>query len=87
MANVKDKVVTTESLSVLHEHNKKTYMPMTDPTCTGTMTMDGDAIFFGDVYASSIIIGASVKLVPNTDRIEIVFLDNITDLDGVIEES
>lgn len=30
MAEIKDKVVTVESLSTLHEHNKKTYVAKTD---------------------------------------------------------
>lgn len=76
MAEVKDKIVTVGSLSALHEHNKETFMPMTNPTGNGTMTMDGSADFSGDVNVGSITIGSSVKLVPNVDRIEIVFLDN-----------
>ena len=79
MVKVKDKLVTAESLSALHESNKKTYMPMTDPTGNGTMTMDGNANFSGDVNVGSITIGSSVKLVPNVDRIEIVFLNNGTE--------
>ena len=42
MIEVKDKLVTAESLSALHEHNKNTYMPMVDPTGSGTMSFDGD---------------------------------------------
>ena len=30
MADIKDKVVTVESLSALHEHNKDTYVAKTD---------------------------------------------------------
>lgn len=75
MADTKDKVVTVESLSVLHEDNKKTYMPMADPTGSGTMTMDGNANFSGNINVGSITIGSNVKLVPTGDRIEIVFLE------------
>lgn len=42
MAEVKDKIVTVESLSALHQHNKDTYMQMVNPTGSGTMTFDGD---------------------------------------------
>lgn len=42
MTEVKDKVVTVESLSALHEYNKDTYIPMVDPSGSGTMTFDGD---------------------------------------------
>ena len=80
MAGIKDKIVTVESLSALHEHNKNTYMPMVDPTCSGTMTMNGDANFSGnvnagDVNAGSLIIGSNVKLVPTGNSLEIVFLN------------
>ena len=42
MAEVKDKIVTVESLSTLHEHNKSNYMPMVNPTGSGAMTFNGD---------------------------------------------
>lgn len=82
MADIKDKVVTVESLSALHEDSKKTYMPMADPTGSGTMTMDGNANFSGNVNVGSITIGSNVKLVPAGDRIEIVFLDDETIEEG-----
>lgn len=81
MAEVKDKTVTVESLSVLHEDNKKTYMTKADPACSGTMTMDGNANFSGNINVGSISIGSNVKLVPVGDRIEIVFVEE------TIEES
>lgn len=75
MAEIKDKVVTVESLAALHEDNKNTYMPMNNPVGSGTMTIDGNATFSGNVNVGSISIGSSVKLIPTGDRIEIVFLD------------
>lgn len=78
MAEIKDKVVTVESLSVLHEHNKETYMPMVDPTGSGTMTMDGNANFSGVVKVNSLMLGTNVKLVPTENSLEIVFLDETT---------
>lgn len=77
MAEIKDKVVTVESLATLHEHNKDTYMPMDNPIGNGTMTMNGDAIFTG-----GLMIGSKVKLVPTGDSLEIVFLE-----EEAIEES
>lgn len=82
MAEIKDKVVTVESLAALHEDNKNTYMPKNDPTGSGTMTMDGSANFSGNVNVGSISIGSSVKLVPAGDRIEIVFLDEEITTEG-----
>lgn len=82
MAEIKDKVVTVESLSTLHEHNKSTYMPMADPTGSGTMTMNGDGNFSGNMNVGSLMIGSNVKLVPNGDSLEIVFLNEET-----VEES
>lgn len=82
MAEVKDKVVTVESLSTLHEHNKNTYITKSDPSGSGTMTMEGDASFSGSVTVNSLMIGNNVKLVPTENSLEIVFLDEET-----IEES
>ena len=78
MAEIKDKVVTVESLSILHEDNKNTYMVKNDPTCNGTMTMDGNANFSGNVDVGSIMIGSKIKLVPTENALEIVFLDEET---------
>lgn len=75
MAEIKDKVVTVESLSILHEHNKETYMPMVDPVGSGMMTINGDGTFSGDLNVNSITINSNVKLIPNADGIEIVFLN------------
>lgn len=75
MAEVKDKVVTVESLSVLHEDNKKTYMTKNNPHASGEMTIEGNANFSGNVNAGSITIGSNIRFIPNGDRIEIVFLD------------
>lgn len=75
MAEIKDKVVTVESLATLHEHNKKSYMQMNDPSGTGMMTMEGDASFSGSVNIGSLFIGSKIKLVPTDDGLEIVFLD------------
>ncbi len=82
MAEIKDKVVTVDSLSALHEHNKKAYMPMVNPAGSGTMAIDGNASFTGDVIVGSLMIGSNVKLVPTGDAIEIVFLDEETIEEG-----
>lgn len=82
MAEVKDKVVTVESLSTLHEHNKNTYMTKVDPIGSGVMTMDGTANFSGSVTVPSLIIGTNIKLVATEDSIEIVFLNEETEVEG-----
>lgn len=82
MAEIKNKTVTVESLSVLHEHNTKSYMPITDPTGNGTMTMNGDAAFSGNVNVGSLMIGTNIKLVPTGDSIEIVFIEEETVEEG-----
>lgn len=79
---VKDKNITLESLGILHEHNKETYMPMANPTGSGMMTMDGDASFSGNVDVASFTIGSKIKLVPTNDSIEIVFLDEEMENEG-----
>lgn len=75
---VKDKIVTLETLDILHKHNKETYMPMADPTGNGKMTMNGNATFSGNVNVTSFTLGSKIRLVPTSDSIEIVFLDEET---------
>lgn len=57
MADVKNKVVTVESLAAVNTHNQETYMTKNDPTGSGTMTMTGDGNFSGIVNAGSLQIG------------------------------
>ena len=57
MADIKDKIVTVESLAALHTNNKDTYMTKVDPTGSGTFTMTGDGDFSGDVSANSLMVG------------------------------
>lgn len=60
MAEVKNKVVTVESLAAVNTHNKETYMTKDDPTGTGTMSMTGDGSFTGELTANSLTIGKAV---------------------------
>ena len=80
MAEIKDKVVTVESLSALHEHEKNTYMSKTNPSGEGNMTMNGDANFAG-----SVTLGSNIKLVPTSEGLNIVFLDEEID-EEIIDE-
>lgn len=41
MAEIKDKVVTVESLSALHEYNEGTYVPKVDPSVRGNLEVNG----------------------------------------------
>ncbi len=79
MAEIKDKVVTVESLAALHQDSKNSYMQKSDPIGSGTMTMDGNANFSGNVNVGSISIGSNIKLVPTSDRIEIIFMDETSE--------
>lgn len=72
-----DKVITLESLSALHEYDKNTYMSMVDPTCSGTMMMDGDANFYGNMTVGSLMLGSNIKLTSINDSLQIVFLKTI----------
>ena len=67
MAEVKNKVVTVESLAAVNTHNQSTYMTKTDPTGSGTMTITGDANFSGDVVASSLTIGNAMLSYDSTE--------------------
>ena len=67
MAEVKDKIITVESLAAVNTHNQETYMTKTDPTGTGTMTMTGDGNFSGDVTAGSFKIGKAMLSYDSTE--------------------
>ncbi len=68
MAEVKDKIVTVESLAAVNTHNKETYMTKNDPTGSGTMTMTGDGAFTGDVAANSFTIGNTILTYDSTEN-------------------
>lgn len=69
MAEVKDKVVTVESLAAVHSHNQETYMTKSDPTGVGTMTMTGGGNFSGVVNVGSLKIGDATVEYDNTDGV------------------
>ena len=74
MAEVKNKVVTVESLAAVHTHNQNTYMTKSDPTGVGTMTMTGDGNFSGVVNVGSLKIGDATVEYDNTDGVlKIIF--------------
>lgn len=66
MAGIKDKIVTVESLSTLHEHNKETYMTKVDPIGSGTLSID------------NIVLGGKVMLEykPTEGILDFIFLDD-----------
>lgn len=69
MAEVKNKVVTVESLAAVHTHNIDTYMTKSDPTGVGTMTMTGDGNFSGVVDAGSLRLGDAILEYDSTDGV------------------
>ena len=74
MADVKNKVVTVESLAAVNTHNQETYMTKDDPTGAGTMTMAGDGNFSGIVNAGSLKIGGATLEYDSSDGVlKIVF--------------
>lgn len=68
MAEVKNKVVTVESLAAVNTHNKSTYMTKVDPSGSGTLSMSGDGSFTGDVTANSITLGNAVLSYDSTEK-------------------
>ena len=60
MAEVKNKIVTVESLAAVNTHNQETYMTKSNPTGSGTLTMNGNGSFTGGVTAGSLTIGNAV---------------------------
>ena len=74
MAEVKDKIVTVESLAAVHTHNQETYITQSDPTGVGTMTITGNGDFSGVVNAGSLKIGNAVLEYDSSDGVlKIVF--------------
>jgi hypothetical protein len=74
MAEVKNKVVTVESLAAVNTHNQETYMTKSDPTGVGTMTMTGGGNFSGVVEVSSLKLGDATLEYDSTDGVlKIVF--------------
>lgn len=74
MADVKNKVVTVESLAAVNTHNKETYMTKSDPTGVGTMTMTGGGNFSGVVNVGSLKIGDATLEYDSSDGVlKIVF--------------
>jgi hypothetical protein len=67
MAEVKDKVVTVESLAAVNTHNKDTYMTKVDPAGNGTLSMSGDGTFTGDVAANSVTLGKAMLTYDTTE--------------------
>lgn len=61
MADIKDKVITAESLKALHEYNQKMYVPMTDPEIMGDLSVGGD------VYANGDKLVKSTDIIPMTN--------------------
>lgn len=60
MAEVKDKVVTVESLAAVNTHNQNTYITKVDPAGSGTLAMTGDGAFTGDVAANTMTLGNAI---------------------------
>lgn len=69
MAEVKDKIVTVESLAAVHTYNQDTYMTKSDPTGVGTMTMTGNGNFSGIVNVGSLKIGNATLEYDSTDGV------------------
>lgn len=68
MAELKNKVVTVESLAALHTHNQEAYMSQIDPAGSGTFIMDGA------INANSLKIGNAVLEYNTSDGVlKIVF--------------
>lgn len=69
MAEVKDKVVTVESLAAVHAHNQNVYMAKTNPNGSGTLSIDGDGSFTGSIDANSLVMGNAVLSYDTTENI------------------
>ena len=68
MAEIKNKVVTVESLATVHTHNQNTYMTKSNPTGNGILTITGDGNFTGEVTANSLTLGSAVLTFDTTEK-------------------
>lgn len=74
MAEVKDKIVTVESLAAVHTHNQDTYMTKSDPVGVGTMTITGNSNISGVVNVGSLKMGDATLEYDSSDGVlKIVF--------------
>lgn len=72
MAEIKDKVVTVESLKALHDYNKATYISAETPEDVGNLSINGEGISVeGDVYATGNVYADGDILVKSNDIIPI----------------
>lgn len=69
MAEVKDKIVTAESLAAVHTYNQDTYITKSDPTGVGTLTMTGGGDFSGMVDVGSLKLGDATVEYDSTDGV------------------
>lgn len=70
MAGVKDKVVTVESLSALHDYNKETYMEKTSEGLNGVLA-DGATILSSYQYGDKL---------PEAGTVGRIFFKRLTDI-------
>ena len=67
MAEIKNKVITIESLAAVHAYNQDTYMTKTNPSGSGTFSMSGDGNFTGDITTNSVTLGNAVLSYDQTE--------------------
>jgi hypothetical protein len=94
MTEIKDKIVTVESLSALHEHNKVSYLPKNDPIVNGNLITDnlsmnrmgntsiGDSsatLGYGCVASGQCTVAEGYKTVANSSNQHVQGRNNIED--------
>lgn len=77
MAEIKDKIVTVESLAAVHTHGKNTYMTQSNPNGSGMFSMDGNGSFSGSVNVNSLIMGNTILSYDESEgALKVSFLAN-----------
>lgn len=85
MADIKDKVITAESLLALHEHNKEAYVAKTDIVSVehgGTNASDG-ATGLANLFASGETVLSSYQYgdeLPEAGTVGRIFFKRLTDV-------
>ena len=77
MAEIKDKVVTVESLAAVHKYGQNNYMTQANPNGSGMFSMDGNGSFSGSINVNSLIMGNTVLSYDESEgALKVSFLAN-----------
>lgn len=85
MAEIKDKIVTVESLAAVHAYNQGAYMTQTNPSGNGTFSMNGNGNFSGNINVDTLIMGNTILRYDSAEgALKVSFVAN--EIEEIVEE-